>query len=452
MTYKEWIDKTASVLRPRSTELKAVDAAFKAWELAKEKTTGARAEMAALQTALGRWIAAQTAKGQDWRKSVRNRNRAVELLMQELRMEPRAQGGLNNRGELMLTAPEIEAARILQEAYRANIRAMFQGRQLAMKTSEKIKAANDFRSSLGSLHENLGRAIRATPATSLTDTVRNSIGGDAFGFIESTVGPSFTDFLSSASPFVGTIKSASNAGMAWVSTVLGLLKRSSMRDAAGSFAPGDPAAAFAAILEIQSREIRENAAAAGIYTATAALKGGLTMVDGGALSGSAVAAVETLLIFLQKVMLLKRDWEEIAAANELLSRNAIDLTVFKACPLLGCYLVGNSDTSAIINMAVASYGQPGWKLEVERMAKAAQPVFEKSRQIIRVSRFEIPGLMSMKGAVVDREARTLGFKTGKIDGAIEDASKKVGSVIDSVVAKIDGKIDDINKAANAPVG
>ena len=85
MTYAQWMKDTAAFGRSRSKELKAVDEAFKKYELALEKSTGSVLnERRALTSALQAWKDAQKAKGQDWRTSVRNSKKTVELLDAEL--------------------------------------------------------------------------------------------------------------------------------------------------------------------------------------------------------------------------------------------------------------------------------------------------------------------------------------------------------------------------------
>ena len=103
----------------------------------------------------------------------------------------------------------------------------------------------------------------------------------------------------------------------------------------------------------------------------------------------------------------------------MLRLGALNLDIFKTNPLLGCYLVACSDTSAIINMAVAEYGRPGWKLEIEDMATRLQPLLVKASQFLRASRFEIPELAMSAGAMRYKLDKTLGLSTGKLDRAID---------------------------------
>jgi RNase P/RNase MRP subunit p29 len=62
------------------------------------------------------------------------------------------------------------------------------------------------------------------------------------------------------------------------------------------------------------------------------------------------------------------------------------------------------------------------------MVKKAQPVFDKAREVIRESRFEFAGMQGMKGTVVDRTRKTLKLPTGKLDGLLDDVTRKVNRI------------------------
>ena len=91
-----------------------------------------------------------------------------------------------------------------------------------------------------------------------------------------------------------------------------------MGEASGSFAPGDPAAAFDAIMLIQTREVTMYATSASIYTVSATAKAAFTVTAFGVLSVPVLAAAETLALLVQKIYLFARDWNEMKEANVLL--------------------------------------------------------------------------------------------------------------------------------------
>lgn len=433
--YDQWMKDTAAFGRARSSELKAVDSALKAHELVLKNSTGSVLnEKKALQRSLDAWKAAQKAKGQDWKSSVRNKLKAVEKLDAELGLVIGGSGGLNSRGEMM-DAEDVRARKIVANDIKQNTRRMFAGQKLTVKNTKALGDLNDVRGALSTFKTAAGQvkdAAGGVAQSNLSEQVQGcliSLFGDATASeVQGALGPVFNEFLVNVTPFVGTIKSGGQAIIKWGQAAKGLYSRHQFGEARGSFAPGDPAAAFDAILEIQTREIRTYATSASIYTVSAAAKAAFTAADFGAISGPVLGAAETLALLVQKIYLFAREWNEMKAANALLVRGECDFNLFKTCPLLGCYLIACSNSSHVIDIAVGDYGRAGWKFEVEAMAKKAQPVFEKARSVIQDSRYEIVGLRGTKGTVVNRNATTLGVPTGKLDGLIHDVSSRINRV------------------------
>jgi len=433
ITFAQWMKDTASLTRPRSKELKAVDEAFKKYELALENSTGSVLnERRALMAALDSWKEAQKAKGQDWRTSVRNSKKTVELLDAELGTVITGKGGLNSLGELMIDPEELEARQIVAKAVKENTKTMFLGQKLTVKTTKALSDLSTVRSALSTFKNQVRQigapAQAASPGLSqqVQSMVTSVLGGSAGTEVAHVLGTGFIgEVVTSVTPFVGAVKSGASAISKWGSAASGLWKRHKLNAADGSFAPGDPAAAFEAIVRIQTREIHAYATEASIHTLAAGAKAAFTAADFGAVSGPALGAAETLAVLMQKLYLWARDCAETEEANRLIAQCVFDLTLFKSCPLLGCYLIANSNTNAIVNMAVGDYGKAGWKFEVEAMVKNAQPVFEKARAVIQDSRFEIAGMAGMKGSVVDRTKKTLGIPTGKLDGLIQDVENRI---------------------------
>jgi hypothetical protein len=432
MTYDKWMKDTYTYTRPRSAELKAVDEALKKYELALENSTGSvLTERRAVVSALEAWKAAQKAKGQDWRKSVRNEKKAVEILDAELGALITGKDGLNSRGELMIDPKELEARQIVAKAVKENTKTMFLGQKLTVKNTKALSDLSTVRSALSTFKSQvrqIGAPLQTAPGLTqqVQSMVTSVLGGSAGSEVAHVLGTGFIgEVVTSVTPFVGAIKSGASAISKWGSAAAGLWKRHKLNAAEGSFAPGDPAAAFEAIVRIQTREIHAYATEASIHTLAAGAKAAFTAADFGAVSGPALGAAETLAVLMQKLYLYARDCAETEEANSLIAQGVFDLTLFKACPLLGCYLIANSNTNAVIDIAVADYGRAGWKFEVEVMVKNAQPVFDKAREIIQNSRFEIAGLSGMKGSVVNRTKKTLGIPTGKLDGLIQDVENRI---------------------------
>ena len=436
MNHDRWMKDTAAFGRPRSKELKAIDDALKAFQVASASAGGSiLIQRRALQQSLDAWKAAQKARGQDWRSSVRNKLKAVELLDAELGHVIVGAGGLNSRGELMLDPKEIAARKAVAEAVRKNTSMMFNGQKLTVKNTKILADINEVRKELSGFKDKAKEMASGASAASpgggsaqVTSLLSSLFGEASVAQVQEALGPMYTEIVTSVTPFVGAIKSGGSALVNWGKAAKQLYSTHKMKEAGSSFAPGDPAAAFEAVLTIMNRETKTYATTASVYTVSAGAKAAFTAADFGALSGPLLGAAEQLALLVQKIYLFARDWNEMKDANELLQQGRYDLSLFKVCPLVGCYLLGNSDTFTVINMAVADYGRTGWKFEVEVMVRKAQPVFDKAREVIRESRFEFAGMQGMKGTVVDRTRTTLKLPTGKLDGLLDDVTRKVNRI------------------------
>jgi hypothetical protein len=436
LTYEQWMKDTASMRHKRSKELKDVDAALRAFRLAEQNSSGSiLPQKQALVKAFNVW---KTKKGEtQWRSSVRNKLRAVERLDAELGHVVVGISGLSHRGELMIDPTELAAAKEVAQANKQNTRNLFQGQTLTVKNSGALATFNDVCGAFGKFRTS-AKGIRTAgqggrPGVSQGAEVEKLLvslfGESSLPEVKMALGPVLSsDFVASVAPFIGAITSGRKALAKWGKAAGTLYGKYKMKDAAGSFAPGDPAAAFDAILRIMDREIKQHSATATIHTASAGAKAAFTAADFGSISGPAFGAAEALAFTVQKIYLFAHDWKEMKSINELLARSQYDLSLFATCPLAGAYLIANSDTSAVINMAVADYGRTGWKFEVERMVKKAQPVFDKSREVIQSSRFQFAGMQGMKGTVVDRTKKSMGLPTGKMKGVIADVEQNINRV------------------------
>ncbi len=435
MTHKVWMKETAAMTRPRSRALKSIDSALAAYEKALKVSSGSVLnERKAIQKSLQAWKDTQKAKGQRWQDSVRNKQKTVEKLDAELGHVIVGAGGMNSRGIVMDTE-ELRASREVAKAIKQNARQMFIGQKLTVKNSKALADLNTVRSTMSTFKTKAKQAKDASSGTvppaarqQVQKLLMDLFGDASAAEVQQALGPIYSEFLTNVTPFVGAIKSGGKAVMKWGMTAKGLHARHKMASTSASFSAGDPSAAFDAIVQIQQREINANATSASIYTVAAGSKAAFTAADLGTLSGVLIGAAETLALLVQKIYLFARDWNEVNDVNKLLANGSIDLTLFKTCPLLGCYLIANSDTSHVINMAVGDYGKTGWKFEVEAMLIKAKPVFEKAKSVIKGSRYEFVGMRGMKGAVVNRNASTAGIPTGKIAGMLEDAKAKVDMI------------------------
>jgi len=81
--HRKWLSRTSAFGKPRSPELKAIDAALKAYEV-----SGQDKDLDAIRIALAAWKQKEFKSGHSWKASVRNKDNAFEELGQRLDFEP----------------------------------------------------------------------------------------------------------------------------------------------------------------------------------------------------------------------------------------------------------------------------------------------------------------------------------------------------------------------------
>jgi len=136
------------------------------------------------------------------------------------------------------------------------------------------------------------------------------------------------------------------------------MKQRTAEDARSSFAPGDPAAALDALQVMIGREMRETAADAGAAALKLAADITALLTSGGIASpvtNYVTDFARNLGQLRYTAHLFSRDQNEADAANKYMTHGPWDLSLFKCSPLLGCYVLACSDTSAVIAMSVHQY-------------------------------------------------------------------------------------------------
>jgi len=241
--------------------------------------------------------------------------------------------------------------------------------------------------------------------------------GDALHQVQKEV----TSFLS-AIPCLGSIESGAKALLyfgkaaerAWVSH--------KTEQASAVIRAGDPRAACLAVVEIIDRARNENLVKGSINAVHAGASAGMFFVDGGAISGPAAAAAKTAANLCQSIYLWARDIKEMIKGNEQLSDpDNLTADVFKISPILGAYLMTESQTSDLVSFMISDIGLPDWMSKIELLLPQLHYVQDKSGKLIRSSRLHLTGLKTNMW-----KYRGLGrwekFK-GKVQGIFEKGEK-----------------------------
>lgn len=456
-SHAEWMKSTHSLVRPRSDFLKQVDAALQRYDAARNDTN-----REALKKAFDRWRFEQSRQGKDWRKSVRNEKGAATNLYR----------ALNDVDRRRLTAEELEAMQYIARAQAMALSRQFSQAELRFKSSNLMGVAQG----VGSKWQRLKTGAQA--AKSGASTAKSAVSGvkavgkgiadlqsvgragvaqaaragmsDQLGTVKGhivqfcrelcpdldadavfrAVGlPAVEQFAVELAPFVGAISSGGKAVVGWIGVARSHWQRSKVADARFAIAPGDPEAAFDAVIVLLDREITAQTVRAGVKTGafTGKLLG--AFADAGAVTGPVVGLLELLAEICQTVVEYVVDYRECQAGTRMLKIGALNLELFEVSPILGCYFVVVQDHSTIINFAVGDYGTPNWMFDVEQMMKKVRVVLEKAQHLIHSSRLEVAGMERMKGVVQEGYSVKTGF--GKLSATPDHVKDQIADRITS---------------------
>ncbi|OYW62426.1 MAG: hypothetical protein B7Z40_16845 [Bosea sp. 12-68-7] len=406
MWYNEWMKLTAGgKLDKRSPVLKTLDAA-----LLKHEQQPNPANRQALVKALHAWINSQ---GSEWQTSIRNRRNAVETLFRQLGPE----GGQVKPDRAALAHVFLESELFVAELFkdkqimwRPGILTKIAGNSATAKVKTSwtmIKVGTNSRK----LHK---LTTPATPASApglasqfarmLTDEIIPPEVRVEVMQMLALLMPSFMAELTAAcAPFVGVGTSA-------VMTTYGVYKMvekqykldMALANAARTLSTGDPEAAFAAIIRMLQREQINLIAGVSVGYAAFGAKLVSLLVDGGAVTNTAISLTQGLIKLLMLARIAVRDVMERKEANKLLAQGDVDAQLFTASPLMGAYLICCAPTSVIVNTVIDhdAFARPGMMDRVERAVKLhIEPMKAEARRLVTEHRMYIPELEKHAGII-----------------------------------------------------
>jgi hypothetical protein len=443
MSTKEWLERTnGGWTATRSSALKSVDNA-----LADYHINPSPKNKEVLKARLGAWI---KNLGDSWKTDDRNKNHAVENLLDQL------DGNTN-----VLRPAEQRAVAFVRDAgdgHSALLTQLFGGQKLILR-GEYLKALRTTKFDLGRNVALTGYDIaQLTPgAMARAKDIAQSTSAAmarAREFVKSIVPPEhhstvfdllsahmptfMTDLAKSMTPFLGVATSA-------LSTAVSMAKvgRDEYRVYRASECQSralcvkDPALAIRGLLTILERECEREWDQLKINGAAFATKLTLTLTGvGGAIASPITGLTETfakLVLYLQELVV---DLDEANKGNEMMAlRTSVDpkvpprpnigSNVLEECPLLAAYLICCAPTSAMLSVVFKDFSQRGWldKLEYE-VQKCLVPLREQAGRVVREHRFIIeklyrhPGCLEVNKAMLkDMEKRVgLADRRGDFSG------------------------------------
>ncbi len=218
------------------------------------------------------------------------------------------------------------------------------------------------------------------------------------------------DFVATALPVLGQIKSGAQAAAEWGRAARRGYQVYRVTGQKAYMLPGDPVAAADGVKRLLQREAALHSGKASIRTAQFASSTVALALDAGAISGPLISAGSALAKLSMQVYTIGIQHKEKQAGNELLRNpGALDASVFGPSPILGAYLLTCSNTSDIVNLLTSDIGTPGWMDRTEVMKRKIDPLLLEATKLIRASPYELLGLPANKGIYVKKKKNLFGF-------------------------------------------
>lgn len=330
-----------------------------------------------------------------------------------------------------LSMAEFKAMGELARARQQLVVNMFGGTRLKFGTASQLSTAKDVLSTGKKIVSSAKSAAKGGKAAStiadvpgMKDAVHNFIVECAdvdniHEVIAAITGEVLANLVHEITPILGVVTSSvklAKAGKAVAEDGYHLYKSD---DYKAGFRLGDPSAAAEAIQAIIKRDLAKHSVQLGQQAlATGAKIGGL-FADFGTATTAGIGIANSLASLGLTLYGLGLDIKDMRAGNKRLGApSSLDLSVFKECPILGCYLLTCADTSAVANMFIADIGLPGWMDKVELMKKKQMdPMLKLANKNIMSSRLQLEGLSSDKGTHA---------KQGFFAGIKSKAMKRIG--------------------------
>jgi len=397
-THKQWMQDTAAgFTSPRSPRLKALDDAIMQYDKTKNPK-----DVWKIKNAFEDW---KRYKGLTWDKGVRNNKGAVTQLSTDLdKLDYRTYQITH------FSIPELMALQHVAKERKKVIAEIFRGKEVTFKGAklkEQLKASADSMQEAANKGAAYLKSIGKGPSPktagpSAADILRKKMlemvktffsveGIEQLGSLAGLILGILDKAAVSIPPVVGHVKDGYDLFTEWAKVGSGLYTQYNISERRYVIETGVPTAAFSALQACLKDETKNQAISATRATSSFALKTGLAFVDGGAISGPVVGTVNALADFSHKMYLLGTEWKSTQAINLALTAGELDIRLFRAYPLMGCYLLISATLSDLI--PIESFGTPGWMDYIESMKKNAfDDIYDAATGLVEQSPWEITGL------------------------------------------------------------
>ncbi len=466
MTYATWKKLTnAGMLSRRSKLLREVDKVLELYH----DLGGGQSRAQAVSEALTTWKKSK----KNWRKSVRNKRGALDVLTCQLSRHQPTKAERKAQHEVRVAAREhigtlfLDKKIVLKSKFKAfkehsgnayDGRTVFKGGKEIGSQIEFPKPGNGVFTGEGGLFDGIKSWLKENVVDAATDFQE---------MVQEALGQSLTELLEAIVPYVGLGWSAykSRKHGKLLKEMLG--HEVQLIGAEEAFAEGDALAALEAVKTLLRRETGRNAVLLASYGTETAVKTAALLADGGTLSTTVAGTVAVAARLLLRLSALRAEYDEKKAGEEFLeewmqpeSEMFGDLFVteeekeeralhrrqiFEVFPLAGAYFVISADTSVLVNVLHDYlFHDPAFMTVVENLVrKHLQPVRDAALTCIREHRFRFTG--EFPKLTVDAQSA---FSKGQmIKGAntkLTNVKNKLGKGALTVGHSLLGKKQDIS--------
>jgi hypothetical protein len=247
----------------------------------------------------------------------------------------------------------------------------------------------------------------AKPLDAVLDLAQKLAGTDSIAETVQAVGlGALTGFYAAVTPFVGCITGSIGAAKSLYGAVDDVRKSFQAFEAVPIANAGGPQQALRAVNGLLDRRADDRFTKGTIQAVEAVVNTALTASGVGAAATSGVSVATKIGVLAIIIRRRGVEYKEMKAGRLALSTpRTLSPAVFSVCPLLGCYLLTGSDTSAIVVSCFATGARPprGWMDEVESNKRFLDPILDKAKSFITDSVWRLEGgNISSKAWVVDK--------------------------------------------------
>jgi hypothetical protein len=396
--YHQWMNETAlGITKPRSSLLKALDTAIQQYDLLKNQQN-----LFKIRNAFEDW---KRSKDGGWESSERNKKLAISRLSDAL--------GKADYRTFQITHFSMQELTALQYVHKERKRVIgnvFQGKEVSLKAArvkdsisatsrDLVDTSQKTSAYIRSIGKDKGaRIVGGRPASDivrqklqqLVQSLFNVDTLDQLGSLTGTIMGILEKAAVSVPPVVGHVKDGYDLFTGWAKAGASLYEQVGVADRKYVIDTGVPASAFAGLKRLLAEETKKQTIAASQATTSFALKTGLVFVDGGAISGPVVGAVNALATLARQLYYLAMEWRSTKAINGALKAGELDIRLFRTYPLMGCYLIISGTLSDLI--PIDSFGTPGWMDYIENTKREFNEIYGSATKLVDASPWEIIGL------------------------------------------------------------